>query len=91
MYYSQVDEKLDVNEMSSTKNTTKYFDIYKQFALRTTQTFLFYQKHRLGNNSRATQMKFVFECRITPVISIISASQLHFLANRNAELAVCSQ
>ena len=30
-------------------------------------------------------------CRITHVISIIAASQLHFLANRNAELAVGSQ
>ena len=31
------------------------------------------------------------ECRITHVISIFSASQLHFLANRNAELAGGSQ
>ena len=29
--------------------------------------------------------------RITHVISIMSASQLHFLANKNAELAGCSQ
>ena len=30
-------------------------------------------------------------CRITHVISIISISQLHFLANKNAELASRSQ
>ena len=36
MYYSQVDEKLDVKEMSSTKYH-KYSIYLKQFAFRTTQ------------------------------------------------------
>ena len=39
MYYSQEDEKTRRKRNVFYKNTTKYFDIYKQFALRTTQTF----------------------------------------------------
>ena len=43
-------------------------------------------------NSRATQLKFVRpHMVITHVISIITASHLHFLANQNAELASSSQ
>ena len=41
-------------------------------------------------DSRATHSKFVCP-HITHVISILSASQLHFLANKNAELAGGSQ
>ena len=47
-------------------------------------------KHSIGMNSRATHLKFVYP-RFTHVISILSASQLHFLANKNAELAGGSQ
>ena len=43
-------------------------------------------------NSRATHLKYgVHARRITHVISILSASQLHFLSNNNAELASGSQ
>ena len=48
--------------------------------------------HSIGMNSRATQLKFgVHACRITHLITIMAASQLHFLANENTKLAVCSQ
>ena len=46
----------------------------------------------IGMNSRATHLKFVCpRYRITHVISIPSASQLHFLADDMAELARGSQ
>ena len=50
--------------------------------------------HSRGMNSRATPLKFVcrrishYTCLLT---GIFSDSQLHFLANRNAELAGGSQ
>ena len=47
-------------------------------------------EHSGGMNSRATPLKFVCP-RITHAISIFPASQLHFLANRNPELAGGSQ
>ena len=47
-------------------------------------------EHSRGMNSRVAPLKFVCP-RITHAISIFVASQLHFLANRNPELADGSQ
>ena len=46
--------------------------------------------HSIEMDSRATQLKFVCP-RISHLITIITASELHFLANENAELAGGSQ
>ena len=46
--------------------------------------------HSIGMNSRATQLKF--RCpRMSHLITIMAASQLHGLANKNAVLAGRSQ